>query len=440
MFEEMYKDIVRSSLYYLEPIGVGTQNVESLSGYLSRLAVQHLISTGDFIAKIIAPLLKKRYLTNQAVKGGEGLYKSSNGLNGLGTLAQDFILILQELTLRKDLKVTTLLSWAHVFPTRGLLRNQRAWCPFCYMDDYASQENIYERLIWNIQLVNFCTRHNQYLSVKCPYCNKTNPILTRKSRPGYCSVCEEWLGQTQKEANPSSINEKYTFATMIGEMLSQNPIYEGERSRYLVSNAINFYINEWFNGNNHKMANELNIPLSTLNTWCSGDSLPQIKSLIEICEFLGLSVSDFLRKKGANLQLQQMSNTSIKEKDKLERKKHDHQQIRKYLQYVIKNELPLSIKKVAETIGCDRKLLSRKYPIECNKIKDNFDKHLEVAKRKRDTEKLKIVENAFYLLITKNEYPSRRKMENIIGEGLLREKLLKEKWKSLKENWILNLS
>ncbi|MGP7816526.1 hypothetical protein ACTXGU_05155 [Niallia sp. 01092] len=34
------------------------------------------------------------------------MYKSSNGLNGLGTLAQDFLDIFEEITCRKDLKAT----------------------------------------------------------------------------------------------------------------------------------------------------------------------------------------------------------------------------------------------------------------------------------------------------------------------------------------------
>ncbi len=80
-----------------------------------------------------------------------------------------------------------------------MLRSQRAWCPACYNDDYVNQKIVYERLIWNFQLVNFCTQHNQYLSFKCPYCNKANPILTRKSKPGHCSVCENWLGELPKE-------------------------------------------------------------------------------------------------------------------------------------------------------------------------------------------------------------------------------------------------
>ena len=38
MFNEMYDNIPRSSLYCLKPIGIGTPNVESLGGYISRIA------------------------------------------------------------------------------------------------------------------------------------------------------------------------------------------------------------------------------------------------------------------------------------------------------------------------------------------------------------------------------------------------------------------
>ncbi|AAP11981.1 MULTISPECIES: hypothetical protein [Bacillus] len=54
-------------------------------------------------------------------------------------------------------------------------------------------------------------------------------------------------------------------------------------------------------------------------------------------------------------------------------------------------------------------------------------------KKKRDIEKFKKVEEAFYLITRKGEYPSRREMEKILGEGVLREKILQQKWKSLKE-------
>src|SRR5689334_12170048 len=41
----------RSRLYCLEPIGIGTAVVESLSGYAERLAEAHAVSAGNLIGK-----------------------------------------------------------------------------------------------------------------------------------------------------------------------------------------------------------------------------------------------------------------------------------------------------------------------------------------------------------------------------------------------------
>lgn len=425
--------IDRSSVYNIAPIGIGTPFVESLSGYLSRIASLHLIRSGDLIGKIITPMLNKRYLNNQVFRGGDGLYKSSNGINGIGILAQEITNILEELTFRTDIKSTTLLNWSDVLPTRGLLKKQRAWCSSCYMDDLSNKRMIYERLIWNFKLVNFCTKHNHYLSLRCPFCNKANPTLTRKSRPGYCSICEKWLGFIPNNLNLSSAHENYVFANMIEELVSQSNIYRTEKSSICVVYAINYYINKCFEGKSSRMAKELNIPLSTLNTWLSGESLPEIKSLIKICEFLGVYLSEFLIKKKVDCKVKVMKHSIIRESERKERKRHNHQEIKEYLNFVINNKLSLSISKIAANLGCDRKLLSQRYPKECNKIKNNFNKHLEDIKKRRDIEKFKKVEEAFYLITRKGEYPSRREMEKIIGKGVLREKILQQKWKSLKE-------
>lgn len=425
--------IEQSRIYNIVPIGIGTPFVESLDGYLSRIASLHLISSGDLIGKIITPMLNKRYLNNQVFKGGDGLYKSSNGINGIGILAQEITNILGELTFRTDIKSTTLLNWSDVLSTRGLLKRQRAWCPACYMEDYSNQGVTYERLIWNFKVINFCTKHNCYLSFKCLFCNRFNPILTRKSRPGYCSICGKWLGVIPNNSNLSSVHEDYVFANIIEELISQNNIYREEKGDFYVKHAINHYINECFEDGASRMAKELNIPLSTLITWRSGKSLPEIKSLLRICAFLGINITEFLNNERVDYKSRSMKNSGIKINDNKERKRHNHREIKEYLNFIIKDNFPLSISKIAANLGCDRKLLSQRYPKECNKIKDNYNKHLEDMKKKRDIEKFKKVEEAFYLIIRKGEYPSRREMEKILGEGVLREKILQQKWKSLKE-------
>ena len=49
----------RSRLYALEPIGIGTPFVESLSGYIARLADAHAVSVGDLVGRELSPLASK---------------------------------------------------------------------------------------------------------------------------------------------------------------------------------------------------------------------------------------------------------------------------------------------------------------------------------------------------------------------------------------------
>src|SRR3954470_10698817 len=52
----------RSRLFSLEPIGVGTRLVESLTGYVARLAEAHHLSVAILFGYELAPLACKEYL------------------------------------------------------------------------------------------------------------------------------------------------------------------------------------------------------------------------------------------------------------------------------------------------------------------------------------------------------------------------------------------
>ena len=45
----------RSRLYTLKPVGIGTPFVESLSGYIARLADAHAVSVGDLVGRELSP-------------------------------------------------------------------------------------------------------------------------------------------------------------------------------------------------------------------------------------------------------------------------------------------------------------------------------------------------------------------------------------------------
>ena len=51
----------RSRLYHLEPIGIGTPLVESLTSYISRLAEAHCVSPKSLVINEILPVLGREY-------------------------------------------------------------------------------------------------------------------------------------------------------------------------------------------------------------------------------------------------------------------------------------------------------------------------------------------------------------------------------------------
>jgi len=50
--------MVHSRLYALEPMGIGTAQVESLTSYLGRLAVAHRVSMSKLMMEEIAPVFR----------------------------------------------------------------------------------------------------------------------------------------------------------------------------------------------------------------------------------------------------------------------------------------------------------------------------------------------------------------------------------------------
>ena len=116
-------------LYNLPPIGIGTPMVESLTGYLVRLAEAHCVSAGVLYWKEIRPLAGKGNIFTFRLTTNEGY--STHTINGLGSPALDFVHALEMLTGRGDLRFLTMLTWARVLPRSALLRRSRAWCESC---------------------------------------------------------------------------------------------------------------------------------------------------------------------------------------------------------------------------------------------------------------------------------------------------------------------
>lgn len=382
-----------------------------------------MCSYRKFNFKYLCTFSEKKYLTKISIRGG-GFYETAIGINGVGQLANEFSYLTNELTGRSDIRCTTLKNWSAIIPTRGLLKKIKSWCPKCYEESKLNNGVVYDQLIWNFQLVDYCMKHKTSLVNTCENCSSTMPVINRTSSPGFCSRCENWLGTFFLTETNESTNDSLLDISLIGELLANNELNFTYDS-FLES--LNFYINEVFDQMPFRAATFFKIPKSTFGTWICGKTQPNIKYLIQICKMLGISIIEFFQMQKANRDESSFRYHGARQT------RHNHLEIQNILKKVIENKEPVSISEVSRLIGCDRKLLSSLYRADCDQIMKNYNDHLQHNKNERLSTKTNQLSKAFYSLVEQSVYPSRRRLEEILGIGFLKEKALQEYWKELKK-------
>lgn len=143
----------RNRLYSLEPIGIGTPLVESLSSYLTRLAQEHCVTPQKLIMTEIAPLIMNdRFEPEMRSKNVSSLFGNSDArpaINGMREMTRSLTLALENLTLRNDIIYLSCLTYQGIIKERGLFRQYKAWCPQI-LSGWWFVSSIKIQLVWHI--------------------------------------------------------------------------------------------------------------------------------------------------------------------------------------------------------------------------------------------------------------------------------------------------
>lgn len=406
--------VPRSLLYSLEPMRVGTTQVESLTSYVSRLADAHQVTTGTLVVEKLAPLINQlsgRKNSNSRFAFSQVVERNSGALNGTGLMAQSLLGALSALTLRPELKFLTFLSWSNVLPDRGLLRPHAAWCPVCYEDWKEKQQQIYEPLLWKLKVITVCTYHQIFLSFKCPHCQQLLPQLQSCSLPGYCPKCYQWLGGNI--GSHSSLQETLTlddlswqnFVTKnVGELLASAPSLSTLPCRADICTTINQCLEQSAGGNLQRFANYLCVSASSVWEWCQGNTIPQLLILLRICYCLGISLTDFLivtddltTGKVTPLLNSQYSQTI---------QRFEIEQVQILLSAYLEKNPPESMEKIAQYLQQDKRDLYRHFPDICHEIAKRNQKYRSELSHQRIQKLCSQARSAAIELAALGVYPS----------------------------------
>lgn len=427
----------RSALYNIEPIGLETGLVESLSGYLIRVAFEHNISVGHLLNKMVFQKMNKSYLDRTSIYGGNRFYEGSKTINGYMENAIELARIMDKLTSRNDLSNLTLYKFKEFIPLRNLMKESLTWCPDCIGDWKKGGKVIYYPLIWFLKPVKVCKKHNCFLIDRCPVCNKTVDILRRQMILGYCPKCSSILSNDleSKRFDLAELNwELFVCENMEGLLsINQKNIVAG-RFKHTFLDKLKLINEEHFSNNVASFSSYLNIPQNTLRYWLNGKSSPSLDNILNICFKFNQKIFSFLlesQKVDINI-LQFNEKLVINKKTKKTPKPITYDVIEKKLIELLEIETPISMTFVAKIIGRDRRVLYGNFPDICKRISKRYNDYVKEKSELRIKRLKEQIKLAFNKLKSEGVYPSCWRVEEYMNKnGVLKEKVLQDYWKFL---------
>ena len=357
-------------LYSVAPLYIESSRIESLTSYISRLALAHCVYPGILMERILKQVVNKKHSSANL----HNLYSFTGAINGTGTMGLDLVTALEQLTSQKQLDLLTLANFSELIPSRKLFHEHRKWCPQCIDSWKKQQHELYEPLIWKIKAVEVCSIHNSPLQDKCSYCDRPNYHLAWKTRPGYCSKCDRSLGEIdrykQLSIQDNDLNWYLWVNENIEELLSKRDVEDFSLSKKTIGESLTKYVENNFQGNMAAFARYLQMPKNSVWMWCKNKSQPSLEMLLRICHRLEISVWDFLTQE----KLTQSKTTNIlasppQLKSKARKTIHDRDRIQEYLEQVLRENSPNppSMEQVARDLKINRRTIFQHFP-ELNRV------------------------------------------------------------------------
>jgi hypothetical protein len=368
----------RSWAYHLKPIGVGHSYAESLTSYFARLAKEHRVTPRILFNHREVDIDEKnnRHICSLVETSA---VKATAQINGSGLTAENWVAMVEGLTLQKRLRFLTFLTWKPVF-NKSMCRPERAWCPSCLENMRLANTLVYEQLCWTHRNVKVCSTHQIRLETKCPHCQASSWVLFGSFRPGICRSCNRWLGHHSnrtgsifEELDSDEAGYEMFSAKQIGELIRVAPRLSFVPDPEVPKESISKCAEKFFDGNLCSFVRFFGLGKSfAYSLWNGKRRVTSLELLLKIGFRTGVNLLDLLTKEDSLDGFNPLSTSTLLSKRLSPRLKREN--VLKVLFDAVEETPPPSLNELAQRLGYSCAQILRRINAQvCDQIVANFN-------------------------------------------------------------------
>lgn len=424
-------ELPRSVLHALEPIGLGTPEVESLTSYFCRLANSHACTTNDLTQLIIDKVAPGRWNAHQPDESKSRFVWHERSVSGVGEGALTWASVLSELTGILGLDRLTLLPMRSVLAPKALMALQARWCPNCFDDDQRCGRVPFFRLAWDIGVNKTCLKHRVPLVSNCGHCGRSNVRNNANFViPGWCTACDHFLG-CPEHVGPKQMNAEMDALSleqsrMIGELLAVSSESSGvgfQADLDSMHSAIERLTENLDGGVCAHFAKRIGMRKSTIHHWKTERSPLTFDAMTRVSMHCNLSLPQLLlgnlskwqppsklRQLGLSLSYSEtVGHRALRQ--------HDWATIRNQLKTELESPVVRSLAEIARELDIDDRHLYIQVTDEARMIGERFVQHLHQLARQNELERLKLLREAAKAIREEGDSATVGAVQQVLGKS-----------------------
>jgi transcriptional regulator with XRE-family HTH domain len=256
----------------LAPIGVGTRMVESLSGYVRRLASLHRV----------LPTQIQRLVNESGDPIVNDMPLQPLWLDLPTATAYQFACRLADMVRSSSVRRLGA-SWHQHWAPAQSFKLAASWCPDCL----SEMETQYTPLLWSLKAFTVCPQHQISLVESCPHCRETQSVQRMSSAKiwmcchcGKSLKCEPMVVPQPRTCPPVRCDQSTLASELIGDLQAHGDrVCAPPDFKRMVQMAIDFK----HVSSASELASLAKISKGTLHRHCTSASNPTVDVLLRIC-------------------------------------------------------------------------------------------------------------------------------------------------------------